>query len=239
MRWSYRYEQRVNRSNAVSIPHTTEATVIFPQVHGVFDRNYNPIDTDGRVSSQQVNEVLEIIDNILKQYLSCVNCFIIILVIGIFVSMLSLMFYNDPYASIYKRNTMIGTFAVGIPMIILLACIRQKRIAQARVICQQTLDMHNQRLASAGVRWALPVDFPLWVELHNDFKNVPGYQATNLIQTPTIVIAQSNPFGAQQVQFPQNQVQFQQPGAQVQFQQNGYPSNYYNPPQQFNQQGGF
>jgi len=233
----YHYEQRVNRSNRVTVPHTTDSTVIFPQVNGTFDRTYNPVYTDCRVPPEQVNEVLSIIDTVVKQHLAAVNCLGIILLFNFIGIFLSAVLIRDPYL---KRNIIIGNCVSVFVLAIITGVLRQKRINQARIICQQTLDVHNQRLASVGVRWALPYHFPMWVELHNDFKMIPGYVGTNLIQ-PTLVIQQPSAIVVQQpqLQFPQTQVQFQQPGAQVQFQQNGYPNNYYNPPQQFNQQVGF
>ncbi len=231
MRYEHRYEQRRNYDNKVSVPHTTDATVVFPYTNGIFERNYNPSYTDGRVSFEQVNEALNHVEVVLREHLGIVNvlgCFLILMVVSAIIALVS---YRD---AARQPGLIVGGFFSIFFFAVLVGIVRTRKINQARIVLQQFLDMQNGRLASLGVRWSLPHHFPMWIELNNDFKSVPGYQA-NVLIPPVIVVPQ-----VQVSPFPQTQIQFQQPQMQVQVQQNGFmnynqPQNNYYPPQQYNQ----
>jgi len=116
-------------------------------------------------------------------------------------------------------------------LIIFAGCLSKKRTEEARIIVHQIFDVHNARLKEVGLRWNVPVHFPSWIELNNDFRTVPGY-VVGIVQPMPVLINQ--PVIMTQPTMPMMQ---QNTFAQPQFQQGYYVqgNNGYYPPQQTTQ----
>lgn len=151
-------------------PKTTDRTIIFPFKDSRFERDYHPANTDERVTVEQVNEVLTFTEKTLKEYLSCSDC---LGYVWAFFLIITLFYYS--YIKQFEFLTLsFAEFAYLLLLAIvgyLLWLFRQKKTEQARIVIEQTLYLHNQKLANVGVRWSLPKDFPSWIELHNDFRS--------------------------------------------------------------------
>jgi len=120
---------------------------------------------------------------------------------------------------------------IGMILMVCLLMIHGRKKSQARYMCQQYLNAENQKITSDGVKWVLPEHFPMWVEIHNEFRK-PHNTA------PNFAILQANPFVGPP-KSPDVQIQVQIPsGMQTPSQQynfNNHGSNTYSPPQQYSQ----
>jgi len=228
----FSYEQRVYRGNSVSIPHTTDATVIFRynQCAKIFERElYHPTQTDNRASQEHINQVLSEVEAVIRNKLGCLihqSYFILLAMLILFIGLV-IFISSKPQGPGFAFGGFFGLFC----FIMLLDHFTKKRKEEARIVAYQVLDQHNERLKDMGLRWSLPVHFPMWIELNNDFR-IQAQTGVIIVQQPMPVVmtqpAQTFPVMNQQTAFMNPQPQFQQ----GYYPQQGGNMYYAPPPQQ-------
>jgi len=201
----------------IAVPHTTQEAVIFTSKYDVFDRYYDPKDTDYKVSNYQVDEVLTFIETTLKKHFMWINCFIKFYIGTILFGIITFFFlWLLNLVQLHFRPLLL---VVLILIYVVWECIHQKEISNVKEICQQYLDHRNHALARSGLRWKIPEQFPRWIELHNDWRNDPR----NLPTVP-----EENYFNApSQLQDRPSQTQSQG------YEMVNYSSNHYKTPQKY------
>jgi hypothetical protein len=179
-----------------------------------------------RATPEHVNQVLTEVEAVLRDKLGCVNCLTYFLIFALFAGFIGLAVAGS-HGAIHPGAIFGGFFGI-IVLLIVTACIRKSRVDEARIVCHRILDEHNARIKDAGLRWSLPVHFPMWIELNNDFRIQPGVV---IVQPMPVVVNQQPAYVIGQPGFIQTQPQFQQ----QQFVQTGFApqdNNMYYPPQQ-------
>jgi len=169
------YQQRVHRRNSVSIPHSTDATVVFPLLQfllpeKLFDRGFfHLIKTESRVSQEYVHEVLSEIEAVFRNKHRCVENFYLFLWTALFLWFTGLLvtaYHEVANCLVY----FFGGVFVWIVLWMVTACVSKKKDKEARIVICRVVEQHNERVRDEGLRWNIPVHFPLWIELHDDFR---------------------------------------------------------------------
>jgi len=148
-----------------------ELSIVFPfdKTSKKFDSGfYSPTLTGGRVSLEEINQILSEIDAIRKsiasQAIAALICHFVSLSIcsGLFV------FTGTP--------GMITFYIIGLVVAVLtIVGVLMWRIlklkGELKTKCKEVVDKHNQTFMLRGLRWHLPVNFPSWVELWKDYQS--------------------------------------------------------------------
>jgi len=219
----------------IAVPPSTPERLVFPlnTSNQQFDTSfYHPGFTDGRAGVEEINQVIAEIQVARQPYVAKIKsaycCYILFIFLGLF-AMIALNAFL--IASIGPAGAFVGFVCYMIFVIIRVTTFRTS-IAniskESKATAQKIIDKNAQSFSSRGLRWFLPIYFPLWIELHKDYllgQNTaqPIYMPPQMYQQPGPVYPPQN---QPQPQF-QNQQQFNQP--QPQFQDNYYQNQNQQP----------
>ncbi len=135
---------------------------------GTFDlSSYHPSQTEDRVSSKHIEEVLTEFHTIIQQKLDSLkhlNLISFFILAGLIYSMIRFVDLINPYFSF-------GCFFVLILCYCGFSIGFDRRICKAQEIIDQKVSLYNESLKHLQVRWSLPTYFPDYVELYNDFRS--------------------------------------------------------------------
>jgi hypothetical protein len=179
-----------NRETMIITPPTTDNVLVFPydKSKNKFDRNfYSPVLTDGRASCEQLNHFLEKVERILKKksrqvaIASCILAYVLFASIGVLI--FSLMGgldnlvedeidYDDPDTIFFMLFAVL--FISFLSSFGFKAFVTRKdRKAQKKI--KSLVEKSSQAFNTLGLRWNMPLRFPLWIELWKDYKGQYGY----------------------------------------------------------------
>ena len=174
------------RQQKIKVPTTTQSTIIFPGKgwSRKFDTSlYNPSQTEGRVTLEELKEVLEQMETIQKPYRRWILFFrILYFILAIFGAVLTRIGIYNSYTQRYEcidgycywvneTNTglLIGSIVGGFFGVLLLTfiyfVIYFLIIARSKIPAQALFNRINPNFTTRGLKWRLPTHFPLWIEL--------------------------------------------------------------------------
>jgi len=212
----------------INVPSSTQNCLVFPlnTSNQQFDTSfYNPGYTDGRAGIEEINQVVAEIQVARAPFVAKIKSAYCCYIAFIFIGLLAMVCLNGLLiASIGAPGAGIGFICYIIFIFIRVSTFRSTIAGiskDSKATCQKVIDKYSGSFTSRGLRWFLPVHFPLWIELHKDYMlqtaGQPIYMPPNMYQQP--IPQQPQP------QFQQPQPQYQQE-PQPQF-QNQYQDNYY------------
>lgn len=200
-----------------AIPASTRERLIFPLApNNQFDTSsYNPGFTDGRASLEEINQILTeiqaarqpLVDDLHKVYCT----YILTIILGILATAV---------LGFILAMTL-GVFLIFVRFVLYMILLfwsmmtfRTKIIKlneQTKAVAQKVIDNYSGSFGSRGLRWAMPMHFPMWIELHKDYlisenPGQPIYMPPNQYQPAPIYPGQ----GQGQPQYQDNYYQNQQ-----------------------------
>ena len=163
------------------IPQTTENLIIFPIQCYIFNQKlerlwrfsqdfFSPDMADGRISCQEVHDFLSEINACLR--ISYKGSFKVpfAVLICLSVELFGLLYVSNHFPD-FLTTLQIITIAVISVIVSLVLYDRvtqrefQKRKALCKARCQTIVEKYNETLQTRGLRWQLPDQFSLWIEL--------------------------------------------------------------------------
>ncbi len=204
----------------INVPSSTQNCLVFPlnTSNQQFDTSfYNPGYTDGRAGVEEINQVVAEIQVARAPFVAKIKSAYCCYIAFIFIGLLAMVCLNGfLIANMGPGGAGIGFICYIIFIFIRIGTFRSSIASiskESKATCQKVIDKYSGSFSSRGLRFFLPVHFPLWIELHKDYMlqnpGQPIYMPPNMYQQP-------------QPQFQQPQPQFQQPQTQTQYQDNYY-----------------
>ena len=173
------YKEKIkDHNNITKIPETSKETIIFPYSgwSKTFKRSYyNPQQTDQRASEKLVSLILSEVEAILSSRLKYVSYLMrfIFATFGCFVAGVLLL----TGSKLYRVD--LGILIEGVFVFIFAAIVASAlELAQTKKATKSVCELfekYNEKLIKIGLRWHVPEEFPMWIELHNDFRDQGEY----------------------------------------------------------------
>lgn len=161
-----------------NVPSQQDVMIIFPQgIGGGAPNNsdaYSPILTDGRVSLEEINQVLQDVQAIWKPYNQRIFKVIYWLLLVELICIGGFIAWNLSHRTASSNNIFLGVFVFIIVMLaiaIVFALKIRDIIIQSRIAVQAYFTGINPKFAERGLRWSAPINFPKWVGLWKDYKS--------------------------------------------------------------------
>ncbi len=184
-----------------TIPTTSDYTVIIPYIssQSKFDREaYSPAMTGGRASSEEIDQVLKLIETVSSgivtpdQFLKswCLR-FVLPFILMVCFQLTGCFWYNLQFFW--------GCFTIYvIGGNIWMCLVTSKNNAKTKENVQSVLKLYQDAFQRKGLRWHIPVNFPLYVELFKEYReqqyqvNIPvsQYQPVSVENHETATMAQ-------------------------------------------------
>ena len=174
------------RRQKFKVPRTTRNTIIFPAKgwsRKLDSRSYDPSQTEGRVTLEEVKQVLremETIQRPFNRWIIFIRILFAILAIGgsvltrigIYCSDTQRFVCVDGYCSWVEDNnyglligSIVGGFLGFCLLVILYFVIYYLLIARSRIPALALFNRINPNFTTRGLKWRLPTHFPMWIEL--------------------------------------------------------------------------
>ncbi len=168
-----------NQSAMAGIPPSSAYTLVFPSPNfdSKFDSSsYTPNLTDGKASTQEINQVLSYIETTIKPFNEKIKRAGYILLAYVILSFLpaAILFFAKGDKSPPFIVSIIAFCAGAIIGLVLWIAYINKVDAKMLPKCKEVVERHNQDFFSRGLRWHLPTSFPRWVELWKDYSQPQG-----------------------------------------------------------------
>ena len=166
--------------NIVMAPPTTTYTIAF--LYNDLFRSFNtafysPAITEGRASSEEINQVLKEIITVnepfLKKLKAYICCFALTTLLSSFGIIPFFIFVAPMNVVLIPISVALYFFLVVGSLFIFLKAVKRYN-KDVRRVSQVVVDKANQEFNHRGLRWVLPKQFPKWVELWKDYQGQGG-----------------------------------------------------------------
>jgi len=167
------------------VPLTSDEVLVFPYDQCIcrmsfLKTNYYSGMTDNRASLEYVKSVLAQADAICRPRLAGPRWFTLSLTIANLFWVISFILINNYYESFMK------VFYVIFALVIVSLFLYKRRAHDAGNKMQEVVDIENAKLKEVGLRWKVPSDFPIWIELHKLYKEHEIIKIGNFVPSPVV-----------------------------------------------------
>jgi len=184
-----------------TIPTSSDYTVIIPfnSSQGKFDREaYSPAMTGGRASAEEIDQVLKLIETVASgistpdQFLKswCLR-FVLPFILMVCFQLNGSFWYSPRIFWVWFTVYVIGGN-------IWMCLVTAKNNSKTKENVKSVLKLYQDAFQKKGLRWYVPVNFPLYVELFKEYReqqvhhqvNIPIYQPVSVENHETATMAQ-------------------------------------------------
>jgi len=165
----------------ITVPPTTQFTVIFPLKSGAFDTtSYVSSVTDDRASLEEINNTLRDVNEARtpgKRQQGIIIFFYILSILAVIVGGAIALAILISKTTIVIPVVVIGGTVLIIIFICLFRALLESNRKKQQELVRGVVNSHNQNFGRKGLRWNIPYYFPMWIELVKEYKyQVPPQQ---------------------------------------------------------------